>query len=94
MMQVEFLGDTLETRRSTVTLVLGVLQRSGLIEHSRGQVSILGRESLEGSACECYGVTRRLFSICTNSFQRTRGATILSRRKLALRARSRCTVSN
>ncbi len=57
----EFLADMLGTRRSTVTLVLGALQRSGLIEHSRGKVSILDRARLENSACECYDVTRRLF---------------------------------
>ena len=57
----EFLGDTLGTRRSTVTLVAGVLQRSGLIEHSRGQVRILDQQGLESAACECFGVTQKLY---------------------------------
>ncbi len=56
----EFLGDMLGTRRSTVTLVAGVLQRSGLIEHSRGQVRILDQQGLEDVACECFGVTQKL----------------------------------
>ena len=57
----EFLGDMLGTRRSTVTLVAGVLQRSGLIEHSRGQVRILDQQGLEDAACECFGVIQKLF---------------------------------
>ena len=56
----EFLATMLGTRRSTVTLAAGVLQRSGLIEYSRGRVHILDREGLESSACECYPVVRRL----------------------------------
>ena len=56
----EFLGDMLGTRRSTVTLVAGVLQRSGLIEHSRGQVRILDQQGLENVACECFRVTQKL----------------------------------
>ena len=56
----EFLATMLGTRRSTVTLAAGVLQRSGLIEYSRGRLRILDRERLESSACECYAVVRRL----------------------------------
>ena len=56
----EFLAQMLGTRRTTVALVAGTLQRAGLIEYSRGRVTILSRETLETAACECYGVTRRL----------------------------------
>ena len=56
----EFLATMLGTRRSTVTIVAGTLQRSGSIEYHRGQVTIVNRERLEASACECYEVTRRL----------------------------------
>jgi len=49
------------TRRSTVTLMAGILQRGGLIQYQRGLVRILDQDSLERIACECYPITRRLF---------------------------------
>ena len=58
----EFLGMMLGARRTTVTMVAGALQESGLIEYRRGHVKILSRENLEEAACECYQITRKLFS--------------------------------
>ena len=57
----EFLGQMLGARRSSVTLVAGALQRSGLIEYRRGHVKVLDRLALEDAACECYPMTRKLF---------------------------------
>lgn len=57
----EFLGQMLGTRRSTVTVVAGTLQRSGFIEYRRGQVKILDRDGLENVACGCYPMTRKFF---------------------------------
>ncbi len=57
----EFLAMMLGARRTTVTLVAGSLQRSGLIEYQRGRVKILNRANLEAAACECYQVTGQLF---------------------------------
>ena len=56
----EFLAEMLGSRRTTVTLAAGALQRIGLIEHHRGRVHILDRERLESAACECYPVIRKL----------------------------------
>ena len=56
----EFLAEMLGSRRTTVTMAAGVLQRIGLIEYQRGRVHILDRERLEGAACECYPVIRKL----------------------------------
>ena len=56
----EFLAEMLGTRRTTVALAAGALQRSGFIEYSRGRVTIVSREHLETVACDCYGVTQRL----------------------------------
>jgi CRP-like cAMP-binding protein len=56
----EFLADMLGSRRTTVTLAAGTLQRIGLIEYQRGHVHILDRERLESAACECYPVIRKL----------------------------------
>jgi CRP-like cAMP-binding protein len=58
----EFLAEMLGSRRTTVTLVAGAFQRSGLIEYSRGRVRILDRGSLEGAACTCYPLIRNLSS--------------------------------
>ncbi|MGA8538696.1 MAG: Crp/Fnr family transcriptional regulator [Terriglobales bacterium] len=50
----EFLGQMLGTRRSSVSVAAGILERAGLITHSRGDVKIIAREKLEEAACECY----------------------------------------
>jgi hypothetical protein len=52
----EFVGQMVGAPRTTVTLVVGTLQRAGLIESSRNHISILNRRGLEDAACECYGV--------------------------------------
>lgn len=43
----EFLGQMLGTRRSSVSVAAGILQRAGLINHSRGGVEIIHRKKLE-----------------------------------------------
>jgi CRP-like cAMP-binding protein len=55
----EFLGQMLGTRRSSVTVSEGILQRAGLISHTRGSVTILDRKKLEEAACDCYGIVQR-----------------------------------
>jgi CRP-like cAMP-binding protein len=57
-MTQEFLADMLGTRRTTVTLVAGNLQRRGLIDYKRGRVTVLDRGALEAAACDCYRVTK------------------------------------
>ena len=56
----ESLAAMLGTRRTTVALVAGSLQRSGLIRYRRGVVEILDREALTEAACNCYGIAARL----------------------------------
>jgi CRP-like cAMP-binding protein len=58
----EFLAMMLGAQRTTVTMVAGAMQRSGLIEYHRGKVSILNRENLEAAACDCYQVTKHLYA--------------------------------
>ncbi len=55
----EFLAQMLGTGRPSVTLAAGALESAGLIQNLRGTVKILNRKSLEGAACECYGVIQR-----------------------------------
>jgi CRP-like cAMP-binding protein len=57
----EFLAMMLGAQRTTVTMVAGGLQRSGLIECHRGQVKILSRQNLEDAACDCYQITKNLY---------------------------------
>ena len=59
----EFLAQMLGAQRTTVTMVAGSLQRIGLIAYRNGHVTILDAKSLEQAACDCYGVTRRIFDI-------------------------------
>jgi DNA-binding transcriptional regulator YhcF (GntR family) len=54
----EFLGQMLGVRRATVSEVAGELQRAGLIQYSRGRVTITDRQGLERCACECYAIIR------------------------------------
>jgi CRP-like cAMP-binding protein len=55
----EFLGQMLGTRRSSVTISAGVLQKAGMISYTRGSVTILDRPKLEAAACDCYGIVQR-----------------------------------
>ena len=55
----EFLGQMLGTRRSSVTVAAGALQKLGLIAYTRGSVTMLNREALEEVACDCYGIVRQ-----------------------------------
>jgi DNA-binding transcriptional regulator YhcF (GntR family) len=57
----EFLGMMLGVRRTTVTEVMGGLQRAGLIRYRRGHVSILDHAALQQRACECYEVSKLEF---------------------------------
>jgi CRP-like cAMP-binding protein len=57
----EFLAQMLGSKRTTVTVVAATMQQAGLISYSRGRIRILERATLEGVACECYAVTRRLY---------------------------------
>lgn len=63
----DFLADMLGTRRASVTVAAGALQKAGAIHYLRGNIRILDRHLLETKACECYGVIHgeyeRLLSI-------------------------------
>ncbi|WP_446743217.1 Crp/Fnr family transcriptional regulator [Silvibacterium acidisoli] len=58
----EFLGEMLGSRRTTITMAAGELQRRGVIDYSRGRVRILDRSGLENAACGCYPIVARLYN--------------------------------
>ena len=55
----ELIAQMLGTRRSSVTVAAGTLQKAGLITYSRGDVKIINRRKREEAACECYGIMLR-----------------------------------
>jgi CRP-like cAMP-binding protein len=70
----EFLGMMLGVRRTTVTDIMGTLQKAGLIRYRRGHVTILGHDALQQRACECYQTSRL-------EFDRLLGDTAMARRR-------------
>jgi len=55
----ELIAQMLGTRRSSVTVAAGTLQKAGLITYTRGNVKVVDRVKLEEAACDCYGIMRR-----------------------------------
>jgi len=61
IMTQELIANMLGVRREGVTEAAGNLQRAGLIEYSRGRITVLDRTGLEARACECYAVVKKEF---------------------------------
>lgn len=58
----EFIATMLGIRRAGVTIAAGALRQGGLIEYSRGRITITDRERLEAVSCECYPILRKEFA--------------------------------
>jgi CRP-like cAMP-binding protein len=58
----EFLSIMLGVRRPTVTLVIGELEKAGLVENHRGSINIVDRAKLEEVSCECYAAAKANFA--------------------------------
>jgi CRP-like cAMP-binding protein len=50
----EFLSYMLGVRRASVTEILKPLHDQGLVDNSRGMITVLNRDGLERLSCECY----------------------------------------
>jgi hypothetical protein len=55
----EFLAIMLGVSRPSVTIVLGALQKAGLISNHYGRIRVLDRTNLESASCECYETIAR-----------------------------------
>jgi CRP-like cAMP-binding protein len=60
-MTQELIANMLGVRREGVTEAAGKLQRAGLIQYSRGRITVLSRPGLEKEVCECYAVVKKEF---------------------------------
>jgi CRP-like cAMP-binding protein len=58
VMTQQLIANMLGVRREGVTEAARRLQADGLIDYSRGRISVLDRAGLEKRACECYAVVR------------------------------------
>ncbi len=58
----EFLGYMLGVRRPTVSLVLGTLQKAGLVRNGTKRITVVDRKRLEETSCECYQVVQSTFA--------------------------------
>ena len=61
MMTQELIANMLGVRREGVTEAAGKLQAAGLIQYSRGHITVLDRPKLEQRVCECYAVVKKEF---------------------------------
>jgi CRP-like cAMP-binding protein len=50
----EFLSQMLGVHRPTVSVAAAMLQKAGLIQYARGQITIVDRAGLEAASCSCY----------------------------------------
>ncbi|HEX2078498.1 MAG TPA: Crp/Fnr family transcriptional regulator [Longimicrobium sp.] len=57
-----FLSQMLGVRRATVSEAAGALQARGLIDYSRGRITVEDRAGLEAAACACYAIIRAEFA--------------------------------
>ena len=60
-MTQELIANMLGVRREGVTEAAGKLQHAGLIQYSRGRITVLDRPGLEARSCECYLVVKAEF---------------------------------
>jgi CRP-like cAMP-binding protein len=62
VMTQELIANMLGVRREGVTEAAGKLQAGGVIDYSRGKITILDRRKLEAQVCECYAVVKREYA--------------------------------
>jgi CRP-like cAMP-binding protein len=58
-MTQELIANMLGVRREGVTEAAGKLQKLGVIDYSRGKITVRDRPKLEQLSCECYAVVKK-----------------------------------
>ncbi len=59
VMTQELIANMLGVRREGVTEAAGRLQQAGLINYTRGRITVLDRRGVEARSCECYAVVKK-----------------------------------
>jgi CRP-like cAMP-binding protein len=59
VMTHELIANMLGVRREGVSQAAGHLQEDGLIQYSRGHITVIDRSALELRVCECYAVVKK-----------------------------------
>ena len=59
VMTQELIANMLGVRREGVTDGALKLQKAGLIQYTRGRITVLDRKGIEARSCECYAVVKR-----------------------------------
>jgi CRP-like cAMP-binding protein len=77
------LAQMLGVRRTTVTLIAGRLEASGIIDGRRGYLQIVNRKQLERHSCECYGQVRTYIAqlFASSSFAASENANLARSRE-------------
>lgn len=57
----KLLSEMLGLKRTTVTGLAEQLQDHGMVKYRRGNIAILDRVTLEGTACDCYQIVQQLY---------------------------------
>jgi CRP-like cAMP-binding protein len=65
----ELLSQMLGTRRSSVTVAAGILQKAGLIRYTRGVLDIVDTRKLEEASCDCYRLMEHQIQTWKNGAQ-------------------------
>jgi CRP-like cAMP-binding protein len=58
----ELIAQTLGVRRERLAKVASTLKKQGLIDYSRGAISLVNKEALKRSTCECYGAIKKSYN--------------------------------
>ena len=58
----EFLAIVERVRRPSVSLAAASLRKAGLIDYTRGRITILDRAGLEAASCECYAAIHESYT--------------------------------
>lgn len=57
----KFISQMLGVRRASVTEVAQKFQKAGIIQYTRGSITILNRDLLESVSCDCYDLVKMEF---------------------------------